>query len=229
MGFFPFTKGDVESRTGAPDAADTFCRRLGFAVVGLLLALVVPVLLPHGARASAGGVVPETAIGERAWMARPGVPLHRAAELSIRNLPALHACMAARQERPDVLAVLRPGTTASLAVRWVVEDGYYIGAEQPSTLEFQNTPHVAIAPQKLTTAGKVMGELEQSATLSVAKGAPSGRREVLAKATVYFCSIREQLCRRTTRTLTIAVVVDSKAALPAPTIDLPIVVPPEER
>ena len=229
MGPFLFRNGDSELRAGAPAPAHDVGRPLGFAAVGLLLVLVFPVLLPDGARASADGIVPETVLAERAWTARPDVPFHRAVEFSIRNLPALHACTAAHQERADVLAALRPGTTTPLAVRWVVEDGYYIGAEQPSTLEFQNTAHLAILPQKLATAGKVMGEFEQSATLSVAKGAPSGRREVSAKATVYFCSIREQLCRRTTRTLRLVVVVDSKAALPAPAIDLPIVVPPEER
>lgn len=122
-------------------------------------------------------------------------------------------------------AALRAGESVVLTVRWVVEDGYYLDEATPSSLSFVAPEGIAIVPGTVETEGRVVGTAEQQARLSVAAGAKAGRREVRGNLVLFFCSAREQWCRRLTRDVGLAIeVVPDRAGPPGP-VEIEVIVP----
>lgn len=120
---------------------------------------------------------------------------------------------------------LRAGETVALTVRWIVEDGYYLDEATPSSLSFVPPEGVAIDPATIETEGRVVGIAEQQARLSVAAGAKAGRRAVRGDLVLFFCSSREQWCRRLTRQVALAIEVVAERAGPPGPVEIEVIVP----
>jgi len=147
--------------------------------------------------------------------------------LFLLSIPLL--AMTGHAGAPD-LPQFSPGDRGKITVRWVVEDGYYLNPEAPSSIAFSPPPGIKVSPDALETAGKVTGELEQSATIIVDKDARPGRYEVKVAGVLYFCSVREKWCKRTTRSLIAKLAVNRGASAGNKNIDIELVVPlPEEQ
>lgn len=120
---------------------------------------------------------------------------------------------------------LRAGEAVALTVRWVVEDGYYLDEATPSSLSFVAPEGIAVDPATVETEGRIVGIAEQQVRLSVAAGAKAGRRTVRGNLVLFFCSLREQWCRRLTRKVELAIEVVSDRAGPPVPVEIEVIVP----
>jgi hypothetical protein len=121
---------------------------------------------------------------------------------------------------------LSPGETTTLTVRWAVEDGYYMPDNTPSSLAFAPAGGVRVEPGSLETSGRLIGVSEQNAKVVVAEDAPAATNRLKVAAVIYFCSSREQWCKRITRSLELPVTVAArKAGEPPPVLELELPVP----
>ena len=114
-----------------------------------------------------------------------------------------------------------------LTVRWVVEDGYYLDEKTTSSVAFVPAAGLSVAPGKLETTGRVIGTHEQKATLTVSASA-SGRIDLKGNAVIFFCSVREQWCKRVSRTVSVPVRISPDATPPASGLELELPVPRDD-
>jgi hypothetical protein len=119
---------------------------------------------------------------------------------------------------------LRPGESVPLTVRFVVEDGYYLDDKTTSSVAFVAANGLSVSPAKVETTGRVVGMQEQKATLNVSASA-SGRVDLKGNAVIFFCSVREQWCKRVTRTVTVPVRISPDATTPAGGLELELPIP----
>ena len=136
--------------------------------------------------------------------------------------PLSSTARAAQDDKPT--AGLRPGESVPLIVRWVVEDGYYLDEKTTSSVAFVAADGLSVSPAKVETSGRVVGMQEQKATLSVSASA-SGRIDLKGNAVIFFCSVREQWCKRVTRTVTVPVRISPDAAPPVGGLELELPIP----
>ena len=159
------------------------------------------------------------------------------APFRLRLLPLAAVCLSLLSSAPaatpgprertaqDQNAVgLRPGESVPLTVRWIVEDGYYLDEKTTSTVAFSAVAGITVDPAKVETAGRVVGMHEQKTTVSVGASV-SGRVDLKANAVIFFCSVREQWCKRVTRTLSVPLRISPDAVPPAGGLELELPIP----
>jgi len=139
------------------------------------------------------------------------------------SLVPLSSAARAYQDREST-AGLRPGEAVPLTVRWVVEDGYYLDEKTTSSVAFVAANGLSVSPDKVETSGRVVGMQEQKATLNVSASA-SGRIDLKGNAVIFFCSVREQWCKRVTRTVTVPVRISPDAVPPTGGLELELPIP----
>ena len=137
-------------------------------------------------------------------------------------MPLSSVAPAAQDEKST--AGLRPGESVALTVRWVVEDGYYLDEKTTSSIAFVAANGLSVSPAKVETSGRVVGMQEQKATVSVSASA-SGRIDLKGNAVIFFCSVREQWCKRVTRTITLPLRIAADAVPPAGGLELELPIP----
>jgi hypothetical protein len=120
---------------------------------------------------------------------------------------------------------VRPGDRVDLTVRWILEDGYYLDDKTKSILTFSPPRGISMTPSRLQTSGRIIGVSEQKAVIGVAKTVPPGTHRVTVDAEIYFCSLREQWCKRVTRKLDLPVDVSASAPAGRKALELELPVP----
>ena len=128
-------------------------------------------------------------------------------------------------QRAGETQALRPGDRAELTVRWLIEDGYYLDEKTTSSLVFTPPAGISLTPAKLETSGRVIGVSEQTASVSVSSDVPPGVHRVKVEAVIYFCSLREQWCKRVTRTVQLPIEVSAEAGSGQKALELELRVP----
>jgi hypothetical protein len=152
------------------------------------------------------------------------LPVAAAVCLSLLPMsPAPRPIQAGTQDEKTT-AGLKPGESVPLTVRWVVEDGYYLDEKTTSSVAFVVADGLSVTPGKVETSGRVVGMQEQKATLSVSASA-LGRIDLKGNAVIFFCSVREQWCKRVTRTVSLPVRVSADAVPPAGGLELELPIP----
>jgi hypothetical protein len=126
---------------------------------------------------------------------------------------------------PEGAQSVRPGDRVDLTIRWILEDGYYLDDKTKSSLTFSPPRGISMTPSKLQTSGRIIGMSEQAAVIRVAKSVAPGSHRVTVAAEIYFCSLREQWCKRVTRKLDLRIDVSTSAAEGRKALELELPVP----
>ncbi len=148
--------------------------------------------------------------------------LSLAAGVYLSLAPLAPPARALQDDKPT--AGLKPGTSAPLTVRWVVEDGYYLDEKTTSSVAFVAANGLSVSPANVETTGRVVGMQEQKATVSVSASA-AGRIDLKGNAVIFFCSVREQWCKRVTRTVTLPLMIAGDAVPPPGGLELELPIP----
>ncbi len=136
---------------------------------------------------------------------------------------AVASATAGRRRFGDV--AVRPGARLNFTIRWIIEDGYYLDEKTTSSLAFTPPAGISIAPRKIATSGRIIGVAEQTAALRIGARVAPGIHTVKADAVIFFCSLREQWCKRVTRTVTFPIAVSRDAPADPKPLELEVAVP----